>query len=226
MPNKKLYVAELLLPDGKIIKYVTNGLKVHGYKLKDQFFDERLFKYYEEMNSRLKYLKVKPGDVMIDVGASVGSWALHAAIYGCKVYAFDIGIAQLKTLDLNARLNDLRDLIVIYDCALYSDDNTPLGFDAFMALKKVDTPQVSSTSLDTWVNANRNETPKIDFIKIDVEGLEFEVLRGAYHTLKEFKPKLIVEIHEAKVDRSKIENWLAKLGYKHEHHPPLHDYFF
>jgi len=226
--SDEIQYGTLNLPDGKEIKYLVNGLKYFGFKSIDPFFDERLFKYFEEMNSKLEYLKVKPGDIMIDVGASVGSWSIYAAIYGCKVYAFEVGQPQLKTLDFNARFNDLRDLIIIYDCALDSSDDTSLTFDELMGLKKSDKAEVSSLSFDTWVNQHRDELPRIDYMKIDVEGMEFEVLRGAYHTLKEFRPKLIIEIHDVgnPILRHDIENFLKDLGYNHKHIPGLNDYFF
>lgn len=225
----ELFVAELVLPDGKILKYVTNGLEVYGFKSQDKFFDERLFKYFEEMNSRLKYLNVKPGDIMLDIGASVGSWSTHAALYGAKVYAFEVGKPQLATLAINKRLNKLQDLIISYDIALCDRDDLDLVFDDKMALKQREKPEetaVYSMSLDTWVEQHRNELPHIDYIKIDVEGMEYDVLIGAYNTLKEYHPKIILEIHEAKVNRHDIENWLRTLDYKHEHIPSLHDYFF
>lgn len=231
----KILNTELILPDGKRIKYAINGLKKFGYKHVNPHYDEVLFKYYEEMNTRLRYLNTKSGDIMLDIGASIGSWTTHAAIYGCKVYAFEIGKPQLQVMEINIDLNDLRDLIIIYNIALCSNDNMELVFDGKMNLyrkeiqiKNLKTIPVTSISLDTWVNQHRDELPHIDYIKIDVEGMEFDVLRGAYHTIREFEPKMIIEIHEQESStmRYDIETFLKDLGYNHEHIPGLNDYFY
>lgn len=232
--NETLETADVRMPEGQTIQYVVNGLHKFGFKLplELKFYDDRLFRYYEEVASRVEYLKIKPGDIMLDIGACVGSWAIPAAVQGAYVYAFEIGGPQISTLLLNMKLNNLsKDQIKIDFVALHSKDNAKLEFDGKMHLcrKTKKSIPVYSTTLDTWVNERRDELPHIDYIKIDVEGAEFEVLRGAYHTLMEFKPKLIIEIHEQEVSnlRYKIEYLLTKeLGYKHEHKPPLHDYFY
>lgn len=232
-PKKSLFLTKLQLPDGKFIRYVVNGLCFYGFNYMNPKLDENLFKHFEEMNSRLKYLKLKPGDVMIDVGASVGSWATHAARYGAKVYAFEVGEPQLKTLVYNRYLNYMDELITVYDIALCSNDDKEMVFDGKMNVCNKDPlnpfllgfPEVKSITLDSFVK--EIEIQKIDFIKIDVEGGEYDVLLGAVDTLKRFKPKLIIEIHEKIVGlRHDVETLLQDLGYSHEHKPPLHDYFF
>ena len=63
-----------------------------------------------------------------------------------------------------------------------------------------------------------NNWPKPDFIKVDVEGLEMDVLLGARETIKEFRPKLLVEIHNGTVDwniknRQRVVGFLIASGY-------------
>ena len=52
---------------------------------------------------------------------------------------------------------------------------------------------VSTTTLDSFVFAGRNPAPHI--LKIDVEGAEYFILEGGLRTLKEFSPKILLEIH-------------------------------
>lgn len=229
---------EVVTPEGVKITYCPNGLWMFGFKAASQnkFIDDLLFRYYEEVATRVKYLKIKPGDIMLDVGASIGSWTIPAAIQGAQVYAFEIGGPQISALKLNMQLNNLtEDQINVQFIALCSDDNMELVWDGKMTLHKKgikikgskDIP-VGSISLDTWVNQHRDELPKIDYIKIDVEGMELEVLRGAYYSLREFRPKLIIEIHEAESNhlRHDVESLLGELKYKHKKVHPLHDYFY
>ena len=232
-------ITEVVIPEGQKLVYCANGLYQFGFKAasKNRFIDDLLFRHYEEVATRVKYLKIKPGDIMLDVGAAVGSWAIPAALQGAKVYAFEIGGPQISTLNFNIRLNKLpKYQIKIEMIALSSDDHTELVWDGRMDLRRKDirvkglkSIPVGSISLDTWINEHRDELQHIDYMKIDVEGMEFEVLRGAYYTLREFKPKLIIEIHEAenKILRHDIESLLInELKYKHEHVQSLHDYFY
>jgi hypothetical protein len=60
--------------------------------------------------------------------------------------------------------------------------------------------------------------PKLDFIKLDVEGDELNVLIGGYNTITKFKPKMFIEINEHTLKRKGLTsldlfNWLDKNGY-------------
>lgn len=247
--NFDLIYSQVMMPEGPKLLYYANALVKFGFVAQNKMLDDTLFRYYEEVGSRVKYLKIKPGDIFLDIGACVGSWSIPAALLGAQVFAFEIGGPQLSGLLSNMKLNNIpKDQIKIDCVALCADDNSKLVFDGKMRVRKKDMPTyvksgsrtipiesispdampVESTSLDTWVNERRDELPHIDYIKIDVEGAEFEVLRGAYHILREFKPKLLIEIHESTSNtlRPDIEYLLKDLDYKHEHEFPFHDYFY
>lgn len=64
----------------------------------------------------------------------------------------------------------------------------------------------------------------VDFIKIDVEGAEFEVLKGLSNTLKEFKPKLIIEVSEENKDE--VFKFLESYGYIAKAIHGLDNYYF
>jgi FkbM family methyltransferase len=53
--------------------------------------------------------------------------------------------------------------------------------------------------------------PRLDFIKIDVEGMEAEVLQGAADTVHQHKPQMIIEV--IKADRPAVHEFLASAGY-------------
>jgi FkbM family methyltransferase len=74
--------------------------------------------------------------------------------------------------------------------------------------------KIKKVTLDDFVIENK--IPKIDFIKIDVEGHEFNVLKGAVETLKKYKPTLLIEIEQRhhKFSISEIDNFLYALNYK------------
>jgi FkbM family methyltransferase len=69
--------------------------------------------------------------------------------------------------------------------------------------KGAETIQVEIDTLDNQITTNN--LPKPDFVKIDVEGLEMDVLDGARGIIKNCKPTLFIEIHGVDMQR-KIEN--------------------
>jgi len=74
-----------------------------------------------------------------------------------------------------------------------------------------------------WAKLNQKPTLAPDALTIDVEGAELLVLKGAKNTLKEYKPKLWVSIHDDlgkrdyNVKPGEVIKYLNKLGYKEEH---------
>jgi len=77
--------------------------------------------------------------------------------------------------------------------------------------------QVSVIPLDKFIKINQLE--RIDFIKIDVEGHELNVLKGAQETIKVYRPSIMIEINSehldrAGVDKTKIFEFLENIGYK------------
>lgn len=237
----------LTLPDGLIIKYLKDGWRKCGSK-HPNIMDDFLFVMYPEVESRIRYLaNIKPRDIMIDVGACLGSWTIHAALMGAHVHAFEMGESQLKALNYNIRLNNVQDKVTIHDVALQANDTPEMLFDGVMMMrskammeayieKNPVTPppdaminveimkSIKSTTLDTWMKTQDIE--HIELVKMDVEGMEYEVLRGACNTLREFKPNCVIEIHEQEIPRYDVENFMKDLGYKQKRVPGLNDYFY
>ena len=239
------------LPDGMVMKYLKDGWRKHG-SIHPNIMDDFFFVMYPEVESRIRYLKdIKPGDIVVDVGACVGSWTIHAALKGAHVHAFEIGESQLRALEYNLNLNNIRDRVTIYDAALRADDTGEMLFDGVMVLhlkslvegmsmnlvtaedrskiiSTVEMKPVKSITLDNWLKMSRDSISHIELIKIDVEGMELEVLRGAYHTLLEFRPNCVIEIHEAEANtlRYDVEKFMKDLGYKQKRVPGLNDYFY
>ena len=84
-----------------------------------------------------------------------------------------------------------------------SEDNEdigqPINYDA------ESTYEVDMVSIDSL------KLPKVDFIKIDIEGMEMEALAGARKTLNKHKPMLLVE--HMKSDEVRIKAFLEDSGY-------------
>jgi FkbM family methyltransferase len=70
-------------------------------------------------------------------------------------------------------------------------------------------------SLDSLII--QHALPKPDFIKMDVEELEFEVLTGMPETIKNYKPQLLIEMHGGPNNVSRVVNLLLSYGYSIRH---------
>jgi hypothetical protein len=72
-----------------------------------------------------------------------------------------------------------------------------------------DSLTVKSISIDEFIR--QKNLPKIDFIKLDIEGAEYECLQGAKEVIKKFKPRIAVCIYHKDEDFINIPSYLKEL---------------
>jgi FkbM family methyltransferase len=165
---------------------------------------------YEEDVSRVIADFAKPGSHCIDVGANVGPITLLLAKQvgaAGRVAAVEPGPPYRDRLEANLTLNPrLRDRVVVIAAGLSNRDGTlnwqadpnapfnacmhdvkPWGRTGSIVPVPVTTLDALAASL-TW--------PKVDFIKIDVEGMEWEVLLGGRDLLARHRPIVLFEALE------------------------------
>lgn len=138
------------------------------------------------------------GKTVYDIGAFHGLLTLHFARQAKHVQAYEPNESNRKRLLQNLELNGLRNVTVrpvgLSDqpgsARMQHDDLMPGG--SRIVHGTASGPAISLQTLDLEIEAG---APPPDFIKIDVEGLEVPVLRGAQKTLARFQPELFVEIH-------------------------------
>lgn len=153
---------------------------------------------------------------VLDIGANVGSHAISFARQADIVYAFEPHPHTYWNLCANVLINSAYNVVPM-QCALSSQDgpttvwnidphqrNTAMGMEIGKPLgRDITVPMQRLDSLGI---------PNIFFIKIDVEGHELEVLRGAQETLKEQSPIVFVEIHRDHL-REACKSLMTELGY-------------
>jgi len=150
----------------------------------------------------------------VDIGANVGVHTLSMAKKGVFVYAFEPSPNALETL---YRLTKFFDNIEVFPYALgskeglvkvYLHDNSETD-SMFFSTDYTGVCEVKMKTLDDFNLKN------IGIIKIDTEGFELHVLKGAVKTLKREKPRLILEIHNPLFDNeANIKRFLMSLGYE------------
>lgn len=160
----------------------------------------------DESEVRARWWHPAKGDVVFDVGCATGLWSIPAMKAGAYVYAFDpdplairtfcgnavhngftAGDFSIRNVAIGARNDDawsIRDawLNMGVPFSVIADYVSRLDFGGRMVkLRRLD-------------HFERNTT-RLDWIKIDVEGFEYDVICGATGLLKKYHPKLIVENH-------------------------------
>jgi FkbM family methyltransferase len=152
----------------------------------------------------------KEGDVVIDIGAAFGFYTIIGAKrVGTKgkVVAIEANPSNFEMLNRNIKLNQLTNVISLNN-AVYSKEtkiklylpgeelghttyNTVMSDRARTEDKFV---EVSANTLDYLLQLN--EITDVNWVKIDVEGAEFEVLKGASNVLSKSKDiALLIEVH-------------------------------
>ena len=151
---------------------------------------------------------LRPGMRFLDIGANVGQFTLiGAALVGATghVHAFEPSRLCYEYLSENIRLNNFSHVAAerlalsdrVGKADFYAEERENWGMSSLTAFEPADTnyaaapPQVVSlTTLDAYVAAQ--EIERIDLIKMDAEGAELSILRGAHHTLSTCPPPRIV----------------------------------
>jgi len=149
-----------------------------------------------------KYFKPKEGDIVIDVGAHVGKYTLYAAkLVGSngKVIAIEANPDNYEQLLKNIKLNNFNN-ILSYNYVITNEDfvkckciNPNSKDDAVFSFTKDDEGNIIGRTIDSILYENKIQ--KVDWVKIDVEGKEVEVLQGMTETIKNSKNlKILIEV--------------------------------
>ncbi len=167
---------------------------------------------------------------VIDVGAHIGLVSLPASQAiksGGSVYAFEPAQINREYLNFHIRNNNI-DNIFVSDCLVgneekesvtFFEDTKDNGMNSLLMLKDKGnfvTTQRHQITLDSFCDKN-NIAP--DLVKIDVEGAEIMVLKGAAKTLKGYKPLIFLSIHPSHIEKlgSKLSDLLElikDMGYE------------
>ncbi len=156
--------------------------------------------------------------IVIDAGANDGTFSIFAAFLGAKkVYAFEPVSGALKKLTSNIKLNNFQNKIEVIQKGLGDKNKRSKIFSRFFGDggarfdgKREDfkiagfSEDVEIVTLDTFVEVNNISS--VDFIKMDVEGFEEQVLRGALGTIIKMKPILSLAAYHLPDDQVRLPN--------------------
>ncbi len=151
-----------------------------------------------------------PGDVCLDIGTGPGYWALEAARRGAFCYAFSPGNEDMR-LAAAASIEQGLSLICLVPAALWSRSGSlPLGSHGSLIGADGKDTLVPVTTLDEWAAACH--LVRLDWVNMDCEGAELEVIQGGKATLMTHRPRMFIEVHEGMVDRTELKKLILTLG--------------
>lgn len=191
-----------------------------------QYDAHYIYTHLGERQSREKWLKIGQNGVFLDIGAAVGSWTLPAAALGATVYAFDPGNDADMLVEM-VKLNHFEDRVTLIR-QLVSDKsgrNVPPQDIPWFSINSKPAKPTTTISIDDFV-ASRN-LERVDFIKVDTDGGEREVLAGMRNTLSRFRPPIVVETHDfLGVTYGEIVTMLEEMNYECTVDPKEDGYYY
>ena len=153
----------------------------------------------------------------MDVGANIGNHAVAFSKTFGKVVAFEPNPIVFLLLQANSIGRNIKPINSGLSSKsgklLFEQDFDNLGASKIINLASASSIEILVTTLDDEIP--ENEIQSVSFIKIDVEGHEYEVLRGAKKLLESAKPVLAIEaIYRSETEAGeKVEKLLRSVGY-------------
>ncbi|MBK9153857.1 MAG: FkbM family methyltransferase [Chloracidobacterium sp.] len=203
----------------------TYKIRHHGYSLENELFWEGEEDGPERMSLSLWKKLVRHSEVILDIGANTGQYALTAETINpsAAIYCFEPLPETCKKLELNRELNNYKFFIIDKALSDYSGDalvymDAGTDFDYSVAVNKRLNPTqvvkvpIKVVRLDEFIETN--DIKRVDLMKVDVETHEAEVLEGMGQYLDRFRPTLLIEILNDEVGKA-VENIVRNLGYSY-----------
>jgi len=182
----------------------------------------------ESLNYFFNLIKKNEKVNIVDIGANVGLYSLYAKylpnsqFYSYEPYKFtyDLLNENIKLNNItnvntyNIGLGDKKGKTILNVCLSNDGLNTmgtnPLRFNDISSIE---------VEIDTLDNIFYNNNIKVDYIKIDTEGYEYNILKGGEKTIKKYKPIIQLEYNETNmkqcnINSSDLNNYIIELGYK------------
>jgi FkbM family methyltransferase len=194
-----------------------------------------LFGHFQKHVSQSKYLSLPPDGIVFDVGANTGVMSLQFAklVPAGRVYSFEPTFYAFSKLERSMELNpELAKRIVAVRSFVSSSSSQKPRIKAYASWKvggmtegvrhrihggvEKSAEGAAEVSLDDF--CEQNKIDRLDFIKIDTDGYELDVLQGGRKVIGKFRPLIIFELgvyvmNERGIDFSDYLEFFDFLGY-------------
>lgn len=170
--------------------------------------DHNIYFGYKDGSDSFLFSRVRETDTIFDVGANIGSTTLPFGkmVKNGEVFSFEPSMSNYKRILANMELNPSIKNIHIFDkglgekkerVKLYKVDANNPGMNRILPGNEennYDFEEIVTGTMDDFVQEYKPK--KINLVKIDVEGYEMSVLKGAVAVLETYKPALFIELDD------------------------------
>lgn len=205
-----------------IVYTLRNGTR---YAVRSKTLDSLLI---IEVCSQMRYtprgFEISEKDLVVDIGAHIGVFSIFASNLAKKgrVYAFEPIPENFEMLERNIEMNCIKNIVPIKKAIsvrkgqkemLLSESN-PAEHSFYFGRNKAKKVKVRTLSLNDVVE--ENDISQIDFLKVDCEGAEYEILFGCPDDVLEIIKKISLEYHNLDSSRNvfSLGRFLEEKGFK------------
>ena len=208
---------EKILVTDKTVDYGNSSFSKNG-----EIWEKKSLNYFYSLINKNDKVNI------VDIGANVGLYSLYAKylpnsqFYSYEPFKFtydllndNIKINNITNVQTyNIGLSDKKGKTILNVCLSQDGLNTmganPLRFNDIHPVE---------VEIDTLDNIFYNNNIKVDFIKIDTEGYEYNILKGGEKTIKKYKPIIQLEYNltnmkQCDINPEQLLNYINELGYK------------
>lgn len=200
----------------KLIRYLVRRVeREHGvlFSPKTRFIAVKEL-YIDREYTKFREFIPSDKDTIVDVGAETGDYTiLCSKFYNVShVLSFEPNNNSYKVLIQNIELNNCHNVsaFMIGLSSVEAQQRAFFNGDAIIWTNNQGNYSLTVRKLDSF------NLTSVSLLKIDVEGNEIEVIKGAIETIKKFRPKIIVETH-SKVLKETVIDLLKGLDYSISH---------
>ena len=185
----------------------------YGYQVYCPINKEDLIVMSRHEDEIIDHFNTKQGDTVVDIGAHMGKYTLIASMCvgaNGKVIAIEAHPGNYEMLNRNIKLNGLTNVTTL-NFAVYSKEgkiklympgekSNRTIYNTLISTRATDEEkfvEVNADTLDDLLQNNEISCANVNWIKIDVEGAELEVLKGAHNIMSNSKNiTLLIEVHD------------------------------
>jgi FkbM family methyltransferase len=221
-------------PDGNRITTISDSSHSYSFSYRNNKEKRRAQRLLDKEPGTIAWLEreLRPGDVFYDVGANIGVYTIFAAVRigaAGKIYAFEPHIPNAASLMENIFINGASQKVTLvssplterehydvfnYQSVLPASSTSQFGRNSYegVAFEPTFKELKFGTTIDTLVDKGLIEPPNL--IKIDVDGLDFEVLAGMRRLLSGANRPRSIQAELGSDSKAKIMHLCAETGYR------------
>jgi FkbM family methyltransferase len=193
---------------GRVFRFRVSGTQI---ELPGDLFSSAREIYGRGVYFAMPQFSIHPGDTVVDLGANQGVFTVLAGRIARKVIAIEAQSGFCKAIQDNAKRNDCSGAVVVEfgilgsSTGIFADNTSLVNASHYDGVRP---PELSMSDV-----LQRNRVDRVDFLKIDIEGSEFALLRDAAAWLPTVR-KIAMEVHTDFGDPSELEALLKREGFE------------